>query len=365
MTLQTALDQPAAQGFWLPVLLSRELRWRARRCVSVQGRAVAVFRTATGHVGALPNLCPHRRAPLSEGLVRGEQLVCPYHGWRFATDGSVTRPGTPDERLAVSVLACRESDGLIWVADTPGASAPPSLHMAGTLPVGTLRLRIAAPMELVLDNLTEMEHCAEAHVLFGYDTAGLAHVNVSVASDETSVRITARGPQRQLPAPARWIWRCLGGASDDLFVDEMVVAYAPVRIASDSYWESAHTGERRRDAVRAQVVLTPVSRGVTDLFASYALAKGCTSLARWARPLLWRIIRMELERDRRVTAMVAAADPSLAGMQLSRFDAPVQEARRRLGDAVRCAGDHAGASGLASASGSPAEVASSLSSTGA
>jgi nitrite reductase/ring-hydroxylating ferredoxin subunit len=350
---------------WTPVLLSRELRRTQRRRVSVQGRRFAIFRTGSGGVGALPDQCPHRRAPLSEGRVSGEHLVCPYHGWRFATDGAVTRAGAPSETHCTSVLRCREADGLIWIADSLGAAEPPSLAMPGTVPIGTLRMSIASPLALVLDNLTEMEHCAEAHLLFGYDAAGLAQVTVSVTSSETSVRVVARGPQRRLPAPARWMWRCLGGAADDMFVDEMVVEYAPVRIASESYWESAATGERRRDAVRAQVVLTPVSAGVTDLFAIYALAHGCTPVARWARPLLWRIIRLELERDRRVAAMVAAADPSLTGMELSRFDAPVQEVRRKLA-VVDVRTDYgAGPPGLASVSAGPARETNSLTPTGA
>ena len=28
--------------------------------------------------------CPHRRARLSGGTVEGRELVCPYHGYRFA-----------------------------------------------------------------------------------------------------------------------------------------------------------------------------------------------------------------------------------------------------------------------------------------
>lgn len=365
MTVRPCVDLPSRQLPWTPVLLSRELRRNQRRLVTVRGHRFAVFRTASGGVGALPDQCPHRRAPLSEGRVSGEHLVCPYHGWRFSADGTVTRVGSSLRSSCTTVLQCREADGFIWIADSHAAGAPPSLAMPDTVPVGTLRLHIAAPIALVLDNLTEMEHCAEAHLLFGFDASGLAQVAVSVTSTETSVRIVARGPQRRMPAAARWMWRCLGGAGDDLFVDEMEVEYTPVRIASESRWESATTGERRRDALRSQVVLTPVSAGATDLFGIYALDKGCTTLARWARPLLWRIIRLELERDRRVAVMVAAADPSLDGMELSRFDAPVLAARRKLAEVDDCDEDVAGPPGLESVSAGPARETDSLTLTGA
>ncbi|MEN2747339.1 Rieske 2Fe-2S domain-containing protein [Sphingomonas sp. T9W2] len=38
------------------------------------------FRPASGGVIALEDFCPHRGAPLSLGFVRGDTLVCGYHG---------------------------------------------------------------------------------------------------------------------------------------------------------------------------------------------------------------------------------------------------------------------------------------------
>jgi nitrite reductase/ring-hydroxylating ferredoxin subunit len=32
---------------------------------------------------ALGNVCPHKGAPLAEGSVENERLVCPWHGWEF------------------------------------------------------------------------------------------------------------------------------------------------------------------------------------------------------------------------------------------------------------------------------------------
>ena len=33
------------------------------------------------------DLCVHRGTALSLGWVSGNELVCPYHGWRYRTDG--------------------------------------------------------------------------------------------------------------------------------------------------------------------------------------------------------------------------------------------------------------------------------------
>ena len=55
-----------------------------------QGRAyrvgtdeIAVFRRRDGRIFALDNRCPHRGGPLADGLVGGDEVICPLHSWRF------------------------------------------------------------------------------------------------------------------------------------------------------------------------------------------------------------------------------------------------------------------------------------------
>jgi len=65
----------------------------ARRVQRAKGVEVAVFRNAEDKVFALLDQCPHKRGPLSQGLVFGETVVCPLHNWHIGlTDGCANAP---------------------------------------------------------------------------------------------------------------------------------------------------------------------------------------------------------------------------------------------------------------------------------
>ena len=49
--------------------------------------SIVVVRGTDGAVRAFHNVCPHRGTLLTEGSGNARQFVCPFHGWRFATDG--------------------------------------------------------------------------------------------------------------------------------------------------------------------------------------------------------------------------------------------------------------------------------------
>ena len=52
-----------------------------RLCFGHGGRPIAVFRTGEDRVFALVDECPHRKGPLSEGIIAGNTVTCPLHNW--------------------------------------------------------------------------------------------------------------------------------------------------------------------------------------------------------------------------------------------------------------------------------------------
>jgi len=84
------------------------------------GRKIALWRDSTGKVRALEDHCPHRGAPLSQGVNHGDRLGCPYHGVQVHYDGTVTKvPGSPGCKLEGSrptlSFHVREAHGAVFL----------------------------------------------------------------------------------------------------------------------------------------------------------------------------------------------------------------------------------------------------------
>jgi nitrite reductase/ring-hydroxylating ferredoxin subunit len=58
------------------------------KIANVHGKSVALFKIE-GRYFAIANACLHRGGPLGEGQVKGNEVTCPWHGWKFnLQDGS-------------------------------------------------------------------------------------------------------------------------------------------------------------------------------------------------------------------------------------------------------------------------------------
>ena len=78
---------------WVRVTTVDQIPLREGRIAFVAGREIAFFNLGD-RVLAIDNHCPHQGGPLADGIVSGESVVCPLHGWRInLASGQVERPG--------------------------------------------------------------------------------------------------------------------------------------------------------------------------------------------------------------------------------------------------------------------------------
>ena len=76
------------RDLWYMPALSASLKPGAMRREMLLGEPVLLGRDRAGRAFAMRDICPHRGVPLSAGKILAENTVeCPYHGWRFRTDG--------------------------------------------------------------------------------------------------------------------------------------------------------------------------------------------------------------------------------------------------------------------------------------
>ncbi|VVE13046.1 (2Fe-2S)-binding protein [Pandoraea communis] len=133
----------AFRRFWIPFLLPEELAADGAPVrVRLLGENLIAFRDTEGKLGLLDRYCPHRRVDLFFG--RNEQcgLRCPYHGWKFDTDGTIVEmPAEPENSQMLQDTRIKhypviEWGGVIWayMGDPAHKPAQPPLMEWATVP---------------------------------------------------------------------------------------------------------------------------------------------------------------------------------------------------------------------------------------
>jgi len=97
-----------------------------------------VIRSGAEEFKALRNSCLHRGTRLCNGISAGDEIKCPFHGWRWGVDGAVKRiPGKwdfpqVDARYALPQARLERWEGCIFI--NPDQDATPLKEALGVLP---------------------------------------------------------------------------------------------------------------------------------------------------------------------------------------------------------------------------------------
>ena len=204
-------DVAALRKCWHPVGYSRDLKSEPRR-VRLLDQLVVLWRDSSNKPHAFEDMCIHRGAALSLGRVIGDEIMCPYHGWRYGKSGVCTTiPQLEDPRRIPSkarVLAyqCQERYGVIWVAfEEPRWPLPeiPELESGDRSIIFTGPYEWNADSSRQLENFTDFGHFPWVHPgLLGDPTRTVVpRYTVQVDGQVLRYEITRPEPRRNEQFP--------------------------------------------------------------------------------------------------------------------------------------------------------------------
>ncbi len=106
---------------WYLVLESREVKQNKPVGVKRLGEKMVFWRNKSGKVNCFVDICVHRGAELSMGVIVNDHLMCPFHGLEYATDGKVVYIpangcGNPvGQNFNVKSYETHEKNGFIFI----------------------------------------------------------------------------------------------------------------------------------------------------------------------------------------------------------------------------------------------------------
>lgn len=68
---------------WTEIVELNDIPQLGSRVIKTDAMNIAVFRNSQDEVFAMKDECPHKKGPLSQGIVHGTSVTCPLHNWKI------------------------------------------------------------------------------------------------------------------------------------------------------------------------------------------------------------------------------------------------------------------------------------------
>ena len=93
--------------------LVNEIKSGEAKVVEVNGEQIALYNVDEKFY-ATTNTCLHRGGPLGEGMLEGEVITCPWHGWKYNVKTGVS-PVVPTAKVQTYPVKIEGNDVFVGV----------------------------------------------------------------------------------------------------------------------------------------------------------------------------------------------------------------------------------------------------------
>lgn len=169
----SAASQPFAKG-WYMVAWSRDLAVGTTLPLRYFAEDYVLFRGESGKPTLLDAYCPHLGAHLGHGgCVKGDDIVCPFHAWRFSSEGKcidVPYATRIPRKASVRSYPVTEHSGMILAFFSDEGAEPDydvplieELDDPEWTPLETSEIAIKTQPREVIENVADVAHFSPVH----------------------------------------------------------------------------------------------------------------------------------------------------------------------------------------------------------
>ena len=163
---------------WHCLGLSEKFKDGKPHSVQAFGQKLVVFSGSDGKLNVLDAYCRHMGGDLSQGTVKGDEVACPFHDWRWGGDGrckQIPYSRRVPLRARTAAWPTLDQDGMLFVWNDPEGNPPPAEVAIPRIEGATsdawtdwlwYETVVDANCREVVDNVVDMAHFFYVHYSF-------------------------------------------------------------------------------------------------------------------------------------------------------------------------------------------------------